>query len=106
MKFYFINFFLSHLENITQTRNPATRIENDLKHLKTLKTEPSPSIETASAAATTSSTAEKRSELISDSTETTANHEEAVNKCDNLLEDPPENDDIRKRRLQHFQTSQ
>ena len=91
----------SHLENITQTRNPATRIENDLKYLKTLKTEPSPC---TSAEASNRST-EKRSELITDSVEPTTSNETESKRSDSL-DDSQENDDIRKRRLQHFQTSQ
>lgn len=91
----------SHLENLTQTRNPATRIENDLKYLKTLKTEPSP----CTSAEATNSKAEKHSELISDSNDPTTSNE-AESKHGNSIDDIQENDDIRKRRLQHFQTPQ
>ena len=80
------------MENITNTRNSASKIVNDLKYVKT---EPSSTV-------ISSENTTKQSELISDLTATTSS-----NVADsNLTDDNQENDAIRKRRLQHFESSQ
>lgn len=83
------------MENLTQTRNPATRIENDLKYVKNLKSETNVQPSTSAAAATNET---KQSVLTSDLNASTLEGK-------NQEDENQENDDLRKRRLQHFQTT-
>lgn len=95
MKGLYLYFKKSHLENVTQTRNTSTKIENDLKYVNKLKTEPETNV------TGDNSDTNKQSVLISD-----LNASISGNEATNSIEDNPESDAIRKRRLQHFQTSQ
>jgi hypothetical protein len=80
------------LENITNTRNSASKITNDLKYVKI---EPS-------STGIINENASNQSELISDLTSANSSNN-VLDK--NLTDDSQENDAIRKRRLQHFESS-
>ena len=80
------------MENITNTRNSASKITNDLKYVKI---EPS-------STGIINENASNQSELISDLTSANSSNN-VLDK--NLTDDSQENDAIRKRRLQHFESS-
>lgn len=80
------------MENITNTRNSASKITNDLKYVKI---EPSSIV-------IINENASNQSELISDLTSANSSNN-VLDK--NLTDDSQENDAIRKRRLQHFESS-
>ena len=80
------------MENITNTRNSASKITNDLKYVKI---EPSSTV-------IINENASNQSELISDLTSANSSNN-VLDK--NLTDDSQENDAIRKRRLQHFESS-
>ncbi len=99
------------MENITQTKKPATKIENDLKFVDGLKLDGNSFDNSATSSKLSEEKQKKNEVLIAEATSSTLNSETIDNpfkliKEENQEKDQAEGDDIRKKRLQHFSSVQ